>query len=189
MINKGDKVVMHTCMEAQFHEGIVWDVSYDEFTRNGQHPVVFLEGFSGSFAVEYLRKVDPSEETIECIMCDTQVLADSKGYIPGTKLGSYWCKECAVEEEKQQKILKEVEQMKITHTVFKNSDLEKAAKEFSNRVKTDLEGIAVVVNHVRKDEGRSRNPRYIVINTDENPRMIEEIIKVMKRFGKWGLTS
>lgn len=180
MYNKGDKVVMHTCMEANFHEGIVWDVSYNEFTRNGQHPVVFLEGFSGSFAVEYLRKVDPSEETIECIMCDTQVLADSKGYIPGTKLGSYWCKECAVEEEKQQKILKEVEQMKITHTVFKNEDLN-SLLEKDALIKFPFEYVQAAYIQQRKKEDK-----YIIINTDENPRMIEEIIKVMKRFGKWG---
>lgn len=182
MINKGDKVVMHTCMEAQFHEGIVWDVSYDEFTRNGQHPVVFLEGFSGSFAAEYLRKVDPSEETVECIMCDTQVLADSKGYIPGTKLGSYWCKECAAEEEKQQKILKEVEQMKITHTVFKNEDIEK----LTVKEKRDLAYVESCLTEIRGLQGKDPYPRYITINCDEDPQMIEEIIKVMKRFRKWG---
>ena len=173
---------MHTCMEAEFHEGIVWNVSYEEFTRKGygQHPVVFLEGFSGSFSAEYLRKVDPSEETVECIFCDTQVLVDSNGYITGEKSGTYWCKECAVDEERKQKVLKEVEQMKITHTVFKNEDLQ-SLLEKEVLIKFPLEYVQAAYIEQRKKEDK-----YIVINTDEDPRMIEEIIQVMKRYRKWG---
>ncbi len=185
MLEKGNKVAMHTCIEAKHYEGIVWTCSTGEQDLCGS-PVVWLEDYSGAFAVKYLRKVDSAEETVECIFCESKVLVESNGYVPDETLGTYWCKQCAAEEAKRQKVLKEVEQMQITHTVFKNSDIEKASKEFSSQVKKDLEGIAVVVNHVRKDEGRSQNPRYIVINTDENPDMIDEIIKVMKRFRKWG---
>ncbi|WP_196243730.1 hypothetical protein [Lysinibacillus sphaericus] len=182
MLAKGDKVVMENCMEAKFHEGVVWNVTYEEFTRKGygQRPVVFLEGFSGSFTTDYLRKVDPSEETIVCIMCDTQVLVDSNGYISGTKLGTYWCKECADKEENRQKVLKEVKQMKITHTVFKNEDLN-SLLEKDALIKFPFEYVQAAYIQQRKKEDK-----YIVINTDENPRMIEEIIKVMKQFGMWG---
>ena len=184
MLNKGDKVVMHTCMEAEFHEGIVWNVSYEEFTRKGygQHSIVFLEGFSGSFSTEYLRKVDPSEETVECIFCESQVLVESNGYVPDETLGTYWCRQCAAEEAKRQKVLKEVEQMKITHTVFKNEDIEK----LTVKEKRELAYVESCLTEIRGLNGKEPYPKYIVINTDENPQMIEEIIQVMKRYRKWG---
>ncbi|MBU8637671.1 hypothetical protein KM895_02915 [Bacillus pumilus] len=53
---KGDMVVMHTCLEAKLNEGRVWKCAGDEF--NPSAPAVFLEGFSGHFAVEFLQKVD-----------------------------------------------------------------------------------------------------------------------------------
>ncbi|WP_205755025.1 hypothetical protein [Bacillus altitudinis] len=55
-LKKGDLVVMHTCMEAKLSEGRVWKCKGDEF--NPSAPAVFLEGFSGHFAVEFLQKVD-----------------------------------------------------------------------------------------------------------------------------------
>ncbi|WP_367912505.1 hypothetical protein [Bacillus pumilus] len=53
---KGDLVVMHSCMEAELNEGRVWKCADDEF--NPSAPAVFLEGFSGHFATEFLQKVD-----------------------------------------------------------------------------------------------------------------------------------
>ncbi|MGN7406431.1 hypothetical protein [Bacillus safensis] len=55
-LKKGDMVVMHTCVEAVLNEGRVWKCAGDEF--NPSAPAVFLEGFSGHFAVEFLQKVD-----------------------------------------------------------------------------------------------------------------------------------
>ncbi|MGG0676321.1 hypothetical protein ABE023_05920 [Bacillus altitudinis] len=55
-LKKGDMVVMHTCVEAVLSEGRVWKCAADEF--NPSSPAVFLEGFSGHFAVEFLQKVD-----------------------------------------------------------------------------------------------------------------------------------
>jgi hypothetical protein len=60
-LKKGDKVVMHTCMEAPYHHGRIWTCDTDEFETNGRkYGLVFLEGFSGSFATEYLQYVDVS---------------------------------------------------------------------------------------------------------------------------------
>jgi hypothetical protein len=60
-LRKGDKVVMHTCMEAPYHHGRIWTCQTDEFEANGrEYGLVFLEGFSGSFATEYLQYVDVS---------------------------------------------------------------------------------------------------------------------------------
>ncbi|MBU8609188.1 hypothetical protein [Bacillus pumilus] len=55
-LKKGDLVVMHSCMEAELNEGRIWRCKGDEF--NPSAPAVFLEGFSGHFAVEFLQKVD-----------------------------------------------------------------------------------------------------------------------------------
>lgn len=55
-LKKGDLVVMHSCMEAELNKGIVWKCAGDEF--NPSAPAVFLEGFSGHFATEFLQKVD-----------------------------------------------------------------------------------------------------------------------------------
>ncbi|MDR0121177.1 hypothetical protein RFW13_07115 [Bacillus pumilus] len=55
-LKKGDLVVMHSCVEAVLNEGRVWKCKGDEF--NPSAPAVFLEGFSGHFAVEFLQKVD-----------------------------------------------------------------------------------------------------------------------------------
>jgi len=55
-LKKGDMVVMHTCVEAKLNEGRVWKCAGDEF--NPSAPAVFLEGFSGHFATEFLQKVD-----------------------------------------------------------------------------------------------------------------------------------
>lgn len=62
-LKKGDLVVMHTCIEARNpkYHGKLWRCKTDEFSRGEgvyeQHSV-FLEGFRGSFAAEYLQKVD-----------------------------------------------------------------------------------------------------------------------------------
>ncbi|MCY7692173.1 hypothetical protein MH111_17235 [Bacillus altitudinis] len=55
-LKKGDLVVMHSCIEAVLSEGRVWKCKGDEF--NPSAPAVFLEGFSGHFAAEFLQKVD-----------------------------------------------------------------------------------------------------------------------------------
>lgn len=59
-LKKGDRVVMHTCIEAETHNGRVWTCKSDQFTRGTgvyEQDSVFLEGYSGSFAPEYLQKI------------------------------------------------------------------------------------------------------------------------------------
>jgi hypothetical protein len=65
MLKKGDKVVIHTCGEAEHYNGKIWTCKTDEFVSgNGiyQQDVIFLEGFSGSFVTKYLQKVNVDEE-------------------------------------------------------------------------------------------------------------------------------
>ncbi|CAJ1315943.1 hypothetical protein [Paenibacillus nuruki] len=60
-LKKGDQVVMHTCIEAETHAGHIWTCRGDQFTRGTgvyAQDSVFLEGFSGSFAPEFLQKVN-----------------------------------------------------------------------------------------------------------------------------------
>lgn len=65
-LKKGDKVVMHTCGEAKTAAGKIWTCKTDQFTRGTgvyEQDSVFLEGYSGSFAPEFLQMVIlPSED-------------------------------------------------------------------------------------------------------------------------------
>lgn len=58
---KGDKVVMHTCHEATFYKGKIWTCKTDSYKTGsvdyGFQELVFLEGFSGSFAANFLALV------------------------------------------------------------------------------------------------------------------------------------
>lgn len=68
MLKKGDKVVMHTCGEAEHYNGKIWVCRTDEQKLHEKHDytVVWLHGFSGCFATEYLQKVElPSDEELE----------------------------------------------------------------------------------------------------------------------------
>ncbi|WP_145413768.1 hypothetical protein [Paenibacillus xylanexedens] len=58
-LQKGDKVVMHTCYEARQdkYRDKVWTVVSEPWDLCGSE-VVNLEGFSGGFATEYLKKVE-----------------------------------------------------------------------------------------------------------------------------------
>ncbi len=62
-LKKGDKVVMHTCGEAEHYDGRIWTCRTDEEVRyKGQgvleQRLVFLEDFSGSFDANCLQKVN-----------------------------------------------------------------------------------------------------------------------------------
>lgn len=64
-LKKGDKVVMHTCIEADSHDGTVWTCSTNEFKHHPNHDytVVMLEDYSGSFCTEFLQKVNLRSES------------------------------------------------------------------------------------------------------------------------------
>ena len=60
VLKKGDKVVMHTCMESENpkYAGKIWTCKTDAFRHKGHYYCsIFLEGFSGSFSAEYLQIV------------------------------------------------------------------------------------------------------------------------------------
>lgn len=54
---KGEKVVMHTCIEARHYEGKVWECECDSWDNYGTE-LVMLKGFSGGFWTKYLQKVN-----------------------------------------------------------------------------------------------------------------------------------
>ena len=54
---KGDKVVMHDCMEAHGREDVVWECICDSYEMCGSE-VVFLKEYSGAFSTEFLKKVE-----------------------------------------------------------------------------------------------------------------------------------
>lgn len=57
---KGDKVVMHTCIEASMdkYKGKIWTCKTDSYTDKGKEDVVFLDGFSGCFSSRFLQLVN-----------------------------------------------------------------------------------------------------------------------------------
>ncbi|WP_054029204.1 hypothetical protein [Bacillus sp. FJAT-28004] len=60
-LKKGDKVVMHTCVEASNpnYLGKVWTCKTDAFRHKGHNYCsIFLEGFSGSFSADFLQFVN-----------------------------------------------------------------------------------------------------------------------------------
>lgn len=57
-LKKGDKVVMHTCLESKGKNlGKVWTCHTDSFKCEAGIEVVFLEGFSGFFHTKFLQPV------------------------------------------------------------------------------------------------------------------------------------
>lgn len=58
-LKKGDKVVMHSCIEANYHlyKGKLWITQTDSFLDKAKDEIVFLEGFSGGFLTKYLQLV------------------------------------------------------------------------------------------------------------------------------------
>ncbi|HFC9206741.1 TPA: hypothetical protein ACF0PM_002200 [Clostridium perfringens] len=67
LLKKGDKVVMHTCLESETYDGKVWTVASDEkITGEGifKQGLVFLKGFSSKFNTKYLQKVKLNNESI-----------------------------------------------------------------------------------------------------------------------------
>lgn len=56
VLHRGDKVVMHTCMEAKHYDGKIWECATDSWDNYGTE-LVMLEGFSGGFWTKYLQKV------------------------------------------------------------------------------------------------------------------------------------
>lgn len=66
-LKKGDKVVMHTCIEANYHKyyGRIWTCKTDQFKAKCGSDVVFLEGFSGYFSTIFLQLVNLEGERHE----------------------------------------------------------------------------------------------------------------------------
>lgn len=71
--------------------------------------------------------------------------------------------------------------MKITHLVFKKSDVDKACNAAEA---ISLADISHAIKNYRFKTGRIPEPRYIVINMDEP--YIDEIIATLERHGHWG---
>lgn len=79
-LKKGDKVVMHTCGEAEHYNGKIWTCKTDQFAATNGSQVVFLEFFSGYFLTEYLQIVD-----LESVEKEVQPLNDLTKFIDVTR--------------------------------------------------------------------------------------------------------
>lgn len=79
-------------------------------------------------------------------------------------------------------VQQQLDNMKITHNVLKIEDIKKLPQNMQN----ELASIAWQIRQKRKVEMKNPLPQYIVVNIDENPQMIQELIDVLQRHGKWG---
>lgn len=87
---KGDKVVMHSCGEAEFedYKGVIWRCESDSFIAPGGDECVFLDKFSGSFIAKYLQVVKlPNSLNV----FDKLSFEDKKNIYP-TIVGFHWMK-------------------------------------------------------------------------------------------------
>jgi hypothetical protein len=60
----GDKVIMVKCAEAEKYKDRIWIVRSEPWDVCGSE-VVLLEGYSGGFATEMLKKMEASDGTAE----------------------------------------------------------------------------------------------------------------------------
>lgn len=59
-LKAGEQVVMYTCSESRKYPDRVWTTRSDPWDLCGLE-VIMLEGFSGGFATEYLKRVTDNE--------------------------------------------------------------------------------------------------------------------------------
>lgn len=82
---KGDKVVMHTCLEAGFdvYKDKIWTCLTDSFLDRGKEEVVFLTGFSGYFSAKFLKAAS------RCVFCKNLTSGQNHSY----------CDNCLMQED------------------------------------------------------------------------------------------
>ncbi|WP_345784174.1 hypothetical protein [Paenibacillus lacisoli] len=119
-LKKGDQVVMHTCIEASDpkNAGRIWTCKTDEFTRGKgvyKQSSVFLEGYSGSFAPEFLQKVDLSEKEAEV----KELLQE---YEYSKKQAIFWNDKAVERKEENSRLRKALEDIQGL-TAFDHTDL------------------------------------------------------------------
>lgn len=69
---------------------------------------------------------------------------------------------------------------KPTHAVFEYEDIEQLPLFARN----DLATMAHLVRNIRTAANKEPMPEYIVIDLNDEQKMVQEIIKVMKKYGK-----
>ena len=57
VLKTDDTVIMVNCMEANSHTNTIWTCRGDSFKSCSGDEVVFLEGYSGYFLTQFLKKV------------------------------------------------------------------------------------------------------------------------------------
>ena len=70
---------------------------------------------------------------------------------------------------------------KPTHAVFEHEDIEQLPRFARN----DLATTAHLTRKIRTAANKEPIPEYIVIDLNDEQKMVQEIIKVMKKYGKW----
>lgn len=72
------------------------------------------------------------------------------------------------------------------YQIIKYDDLVKYNTPFDlNHIAPLMDSLIENIERGRAADGKNPHNSYIVINTDEDPKMLEEIIDVMRRYGKW----
>lgn len=64
-------------------------------------------------------------------------------------------------------------------------DIEDIDRHLSGDEEEMLDDVLNELKHCRRMAGQTEEDQYIVINMNEDPIMLQEIVKILKRHGKW----
>ena len=88
-LKKGDRVVMHTCMESKGENfGKIWTCRTDSFKNDAGIEVVFLDGFSGYFSTKFLQPVSLPESSEGWISVRDRLPTERDGPVEKVYMGT-----------------------------------------------------------------------------------------------------
>jgi hypothetical protein len=67
-----------------------------------EHPAIAranLFGYNDTFRNILAAEQEAEDMIVSCIVCDKDIDLDEDDYEPDVSIGTYWCKECAKNEE------------------------------------------------------------------------------------------
>ncbi|MGF9644056.1 hypothetical protein AAIH69_13700 [Paenibacillus sp. MABNS29] len=140
-LQKGDQVVMHTCMEHDHPDnfGKIWTCRSDEFQHKGHdYGSIFLEGFSGSFSTEFLQKVDVSALVDSLKQQVAQLQEMSKLHTSGAKQLVQDLHTLRMDRDELRKALEEAKTAIQKNLAFANGKDEQSLLSAFNHINTAL---------------------------------------------------
>lgn len=183
---KGNAVVFIIGIEEKMHRGRIFKCSSDSMEREGRE-IVFLESISGYCYAGHLNLVQVSNDnTFTCDGCGNLHLSNKENCFPMPEICATFCFNCRLKITKETEARKFIDEtlsnMANPYIVFENKDISVAGQIFEQEIQTKVDEISSAIQYARDEQHKNPIPRYLVIDTDENPLMVEEIIQLMKKY-------